>query len=229
MPLLEVIVNTVDDARAAEAGGAHRVEVVSQLDQDGLTPPLDIIAAMLDAVRIPLRVMVRPCNTFVAADASARAAILADAASLADMPIDGVVTGYLDAAGAVDAPLLADIAEASGHPVTFHRAIERVRAGDPVAALRRVPSVDRVLSGGGAGDWATRLSALEALQALLDPITLIAGGGLNAEGLSRLATSRRLREFHVGRHVRRDARVDGPVEAAAVSWIGRILARAESG
>jgi copper homeostasis protein len=229
MPLLEVIVNTVDDAKAAEAGGAHRLEVVSRLDQDGLTPPRDIVVAMLDAVQIPLRVMVRPSDTFVAADASARAAILADATALADLPIDGVVTGYLDVEGAVDTALLADIAAAAGHPVTFHRAIERVRAGDPVAALRSVPSVDRVLTGGGDGDWVTRVRALEALQVAVEPVTVIAGGGLNAEGLSQLAAARGLREFHVGRSARRDARVDGPVEAAAVRRIGRILARAESG
>ena len=59
MPLLlEIIVQTVDDARAAEAGGADRLEVVRDINQDGLTPSLGVVRAIQEATRLPLRVMV---------------------------------------------------------------------------------------------------------------------------------------------------------------------------
>jgi copper homeostasis protein len=38
--LLEVIVLSVEDARAAEEGGADRLEVVRDIHLGGLTPPL---------------------------------------------------------------------------------------------------------------------------------------------------------------------------------------------
>ncbi len=38
MSLLEVIALTADDARAAEDGGADRIEVVADMAADGLTP-----------------------------------------------------------------------------------------------------------------------------------------------------------------------------------------------
>ncbi len=226
--LLEVIVSSVDDARAAWDGGAHRAEVVARLDEDGLTPPRDLVEAMLSAVDIPLRVMVRPTNVFTVTDPSARAAIVADAARWADLPIDGIVTGYLTSDGAVDEALLRDVADASEHRVTFHRAIERVTAGDAVAALLRQPRVDRILSGGWPGPWHERLRRLEALQAAAAPLVIVTGGGVDAEAVDLLAASPVLREIHVGRTVRVDGSVDGAVDADAVRSMLARIARAGS-
>ena len=62
--LLEVIVQTVDDARAADAGGADRLEVVRDINRDGLTPSIDVVRSIQAATRLPLRVMVRESATF---------------------------------------------------------------------------------------------------------------------------------------------------------------------
>jgi copper homeostasis protein len=226
--LLEVIVSSVDDGVAAEEGGAHRVEVVARLDEDGLTPSRAFVEALLVRVRLPLRVMVRPENVFTVTDRGARQAILADARQWADLPIDGVVTGYLTPDGRVDEDLLRGVAEASGHRVTYHRAIERVVAGDPVEALHRHPAVDRILSGGGAGEWPDRVQRLEALQRAASPIVVIAGGGVDAAGAQLLAASPVVREVHVGRTVRAGGHVYGPVEAEAVRMMLARIARVGS-
>lgn len=228
---LEVIVSTVDDARAAHEAGAHRAEVVARLDEDGLTPSRQVVEAMLAAVPLPLRVMVRPANVFVVNDGDARAAILADAALWAGLPIDGIVTGYVTGDGHVDEPLLREVAAASGHRVTYHRAIERVTApmADALAALRRVEAVDRVLTGGGVGSWPERAAALAALQHDASPIVVIAGGGVDGDAAARLAADGVIREIHVGRTVRTGQRVDGAVEASAVRQILALIARAGSG
>jgi copper homeostasis protein len=226
--MLEVIVSTVDDARQAEEGGADRLEVISHFDQDGLTPPQDLVEAMLAAVRIPLRVMVRPEDVFSVADAGARQRLLADARRCAGLPIDGIVTGYLTGEGAVDTDLLAEVHDAAGHHVTFHRAIERVRHGDAVRALRDARGVDRIRSGGGPGTWPDRVARLEQLQREASPIVVIAGGGVDDEGLALLAASGVVREVHIGRLARRDGLVDGPVRADLVRRIRLTIARAES-
>jgi hypothetical protein len=76
--LLEVIVQTVDDARAAEAGGADRLEVVRDINRDGLTPSIDVLRSIRAATRLPLRVMVRESATFTVSDApSSRCCIVA--------------------------------------------------------------------------------------------------------------------------------------------------------
>ncbi len=43
MNLLEVIVTSVDEACAAEQGGADRLELVSDLASEGLTPSLSLV------------------------------------------------------------------------------------------------------------------------------------------------------------------------------------------
>lgn len=226
--LLEVIVSSVDDAWAAWEGGAHRAEVVARLDEDGLTPSRSLVETMLATVTLPLRVMVRPSNVFTVTDPPARAAIVADAAQWADLPIDGVVTGYVTADGAVDEGLLREVADASGHPVTFHRAIERVTTGDAIATLHRHPRVDRILSGGGQGAWHDRAVRLEALQMAASPIVLVTGGGVDAEAVDLLAASPVLRELHVGRTVRVGRHVEGAVDAEEVRKVLARIARAGS-
>lgn len=224
--LLEVIVSTVDDARAALEGGADRVEVVASLDQDGLTPSRALVEALVADVAIPLRVMVRPADVFTVTDPGERAAIVEDARQWADLPLDGIVTGYVTPEGAIDEELLAQVAEASGHRVTFHRAIERVTTVGAAKVLRRHPQVDRILSGGGSGDWTERRTRLEQLQREASPITVIVGGGVDATGADALIASPLLRELHVGRTVRHGGRVEGAVDVEAVKAMAARIARA---
>ena len=62
--ILEVIACSVADAVEAEKGGANRLEVVSDLDRGGLTPPVELVRAIQDAVNLPLRVMVRESDGY---------------------------------------------------------------------------------------------------------------------------------------------------------------------
>ncbi len=58
--LLEVAVASVEDAQAAEAGGADRLELNAALSLGGLTPSLGAFLEVRQATRLPLFVMLRP-------------------------------------------------------------------------------------------------------------------------------------------------------------------------
>ena len=217
---LEVIALSLEDALAAEEGGATRLEVVRDIHEDGLTPPVALVEQLLGRVSIPLRVMVRPRNTFIVGDQAHRDEIARDAAGFADLPVD-IVTGYIrtsaDGASEIDADALALVAgQVPRARITVHRAIERVNV-DPAAALRACDQVDRVLSGGGAGAWVGRARALEALQASIAPVRVVVGGGVTPEGIEVLAACPTLRELHVGRIARQDASFANPVSVAVVA------------
>ena len=230
---LEIIVLSVEDALAAEAGGATRLEVVRDIHEDGLTPDVRLVEDLLARVRLPLRVMVRPRNTFVVGDESHRAEIVRDASLLADLPVD-VVTGYMRPAAAggteLDEDALALVAERLPHArLTVHRVVERLTV-HPAEALRRCAQVDRVLSAGAGRDWTERAAALARLQAEIAPVRVIVGGGVSAEAVAPLSAVGTLHELHVGRLARVGESFAEPVDSRVVAalrsrWFTREAAR----
>ena len=224
--LLEVIVQTADDARAAEAGGADRLEVVRDINRDGLTPSIDVVRSIQAATRLPLRVMVRESATFTVSDATELAVLRRRAAQLAALGVDGLVLGFTRGH---DVDLMTTRAVLGDLPtvvVTFHRAFDRVL--DPVAgleALRRVPQIDRVLTSGGDADWASRCAALRRYADRAPGLTLIAGGGVDEAALALIAATACVREVHVGRAARDPEKRDAPVSADRVRRLRETLDR----
>lgn len=149
---LEVVVTSVEDARAAAAGGANRLEVASQMEADGLTPPLALVGQIRDAVAIPVRVMLRDNASFTPRHEREIERMAAVAEGLARIGVEGLVLGFLQD-GRVDVGLLCRLLAAAPYlAATFHRAFDAV--AHPVAALAALKSceqIDQVLTAGGAG------------------------------------------------------------------------------
>ncbi|MEU8345857.1 copper homeostasis protein CutC [Spirillospora sp. NPDC048832] len=219
MSLLEVIALTVDDARAAEEGGADRIEVVADMAADGLTPDPDLVAAMRDATALPMRVMLRANAGFRTTGAELDRLRRA-AADLAAAGADGFVLGFLDSAGHVDAAATGKLAAvAAPLPWTFHRALDH--AADPVQAWRAVRhlggGLDTVLTAGAARGVDAGVDVL-VRRAAEDPDAagmIMAGGGLRRKHVAVLAAAG-ITAFHVGTAVRPDGAWDLPVDPALV-------------
>lgn len=224
--LLEVIAATVEDAVAAEAGGASRLEIVRALDQGGLTPSVEVVREICGAVSIPVRVMVRESPTFTIANAEERRRLWEAARDFAALGVDGLVLGFLNEqaveSGGIDVLATAEVlACAPGIKATFHRAFEA--AQDParaMAALKRVPQIDRILARGGDGSAQQRRAHLEALAQMGAPhIRILAGGNLTVEDLPEICNSAVLREFHVGSAARDPEKPLAPVSSAKVRQV----------
>jgi copper homeostasis protein len=222
MPMvLEVIVCSVRDAVAAAEGGAGRLEIISRFDLGGLTPDPDLVEAILKVVQLPIRVMLRESPGYTITDRAERLRLLDAARRFAQMPVDGLVLGFLRN-GDVDEDLLGEIlAAAPSLQATFHRAFEDVQ--DPaqaVAALKRFPQIDRILTGGGPGDLPEKVKRLSFCARCAAPeIIVLAGGGITAESIPRLRDEAGIREFHTGRA----ARVRDEVDADCVREIVEVL------
>ena len=215
---LEVIATSLDDALAAEQGGAARVELVRALDAGGLTPSMPLVETVLARVGIPVRVMVRETQRHEVPDPRVRRRLVDQARAVGQHPVDGLVFGALTD-GRIDQALLDAIAGASGRPITFHRAFEDLADPDAgLIALARHPAVDRVLCDGGAGGWPERAARLAAWATRAGAgLLLLPGGGITEQALAALARVPGLREVHVGRLVREPATVDGVVSAGRVA------------
>jgi copper homeostasis protein len=220
-PLLEVIVQTLTDAREAARGGADRLEVVRSLADGGLTPPLTLVQEIAVHVSLPLRVMIRE-NAGYTTHAGELAALREAAAAFASARVDGVVIGFAHA-GALELDNVAQVLTAAPDVnVTFHRAFDQLR--DPLAAidaLAAVARIDRILTSGGAGPPAVRAGRLRAYQARAGARpTIIAGGGVDEAMLAVLARVPSVREVHVGRAACGDG---GGVSAARVERLRALI------
>ena len=215
--LIEVIVQTVDDARAAQDGGADRLEVVRAIDDGGLTPALSVVHAIKDATSLPLRVMVRENAGFDTTEAEIEI-MRAAAWNFTTLGVDGLVVGFAKS-GELSLPDFAAVIEAApGIPITFHRAFDSL--SNPLAAIDTLSAdqrVDRILTSGGDGPAQERCTHLREYVARAGSgVTIIAGGGVDAEMFRLLAEQPTVREIHVGRIARERGNAEGPVSAASV-------------
>lgn len=228
--MLEVIALSHDDALAAEAGGASRLELTCAIAQDGLTPPRALVEDVLSAVRIPVRVMLRARDSFSIQTAAELDELCELARGLSSLPVDGFVLGYL-CDGRVDTHVLTHLlAACAPRPATFHRAFEQTAASfGALADLCAFTQIDTILYGGGPGDVAVRVARLAQMHAkVADRFTLLAGGGMDEKMIDRVLLHTAIRHIHVGRAARADARWDAPVDPRAVDRLARRLNAAAS-
>ncbi|MER8183136.1 copper homeostasis protein CutC [Kitasatospora sp. NPDC094015] len=217
-PVFEVIALTAQDAQAAAAGGADRLELVTDMAADGLTPAVAAFAEIRAAVDLPLRVMLRLRDGFTPGDLDG---LLARAAALRAEGAEEFVLGFLTADGALDLPATLAVAEAvAGCRWTFHRAIDH--SADRAAlrdALDGLPGLDTYLTSGSAAGVDRGLTVLEGeLAKAGDPgyrQQILVGGGLRADHVPGLLAAG-FDAFHIGGAVRPDG-WRGPVDAAAVA------------
>ncbi|MFE0094930.1 copper homeostasis protein CutC [Streptomyces sp. NPDC059015] len=215
--LLEVIALDARDAVAAQAGGADRLELVSDMAADGLTPSRETFGRIRAAVDVPLRVMLRLADGFGAGDVDA---LLGAARGLRAEGAEEFVLGFLDEHGDPDLVTVERlVAEIEGCRWTFHRAIDRAADRDALRKqLADLPGLDTYLTAGSAEGVDAGLPVLLAEAARLDEPgyepRMLVGGGLRLDHLPALRAAG-LDAFHIG-GAARPAGWQSPVDEAAV-------------
>lgn len=207
--VLEVIACTVEDAVAAERGGANRLEIIRDFQAGGYTPPLDLVREIASAVKLPLRVMLREEAGYGLAEVIAVEKLCCIANDLNRMKVDGVVIGFL-CGSEVDKQLTRKILScAPDLKATFHHAFEETI--DKIAAIEDIKlltQVDRILSHGGEGSAAGRITNLAAYAAAAGPeIEILAGGRIDLSMIGSIRDNTNIREFHVGTAARENGHV----------------------
>lgn len=197
--VVEVAVESVAGAIAAARGGADRIELCQALGDGGLTPSRGLLEAVKAAVALPVFAMVRPRGGDFLYDDGEFAVMRRDVAHLRDAGADGIVTGVLTAAGAIDREHLgALLAAAGGLPVTCHRAFDV--CADPDAAIDALCAlgVARVLTSGQAANAAAGAAAIRAaVQRAAGRLTVLAGAGVDAGNVAALVRATGVREVHL--------------------------------
>ena len=198
--LVEVCVDSVASAIAAERGGAARVELCASLIEGGITPSAGLIETTCAAVFLPIHVMIRPRGGDFLYDAHEFEAMRRDIALAQRLGADGVVFGLLDIHGNVDVARTRELVDlARPLEVTFHRAFDMT--ADLFRALEDVcpTGATRLLTSGGEQ---TSLQAPEKIAQLIDRaqgrIIVMPGSGIKPERARAFVQQTGAKEIHVG-------------------------------
>jgi copper homeostasis protein len=198
--LLEVAVDSLERATAAERAGAHRLELCANLEVGGLTPGMQLIREARSAVQIPIHVMVRPRPGNFVCSADEFSQMKESIEAIGAENVEGIVTGALLPDSAVDTQRTRElVALAAPMRVTFHRAFDEAK--DLAMALEDVilTGSHRILTSGGAADAPSGTSVLRSLiRRAGNRIAILPGGGLHASNIAAVARSTGALELHTG-------------------------------
>jgi copper homeostasis protein len=139
--LLEICCGSFEDALAAEAGGADRIELCSALFLGGLTPSAATIQQTGLHLHKPFVVIVRPRASGFCYSPTEMKVIERDAEFALENGASGIVVGVLREDGHVDVARCRQLRNiAQGKQAVFHRAFDVVP--DPFRALEEIIDIE---------------------------------------------------------------------------------------
>jgi copper homeostasis protein len=197
--VLEICIDSVEAAMAAQQGGANRVELCADLLEGGTTPSAGTIQLARRSIDIDLNVIIRPrggdfCYTPVEFEV-----MKLDVETAKGAGANGVVIGVLNEDGTVDVDRTRELVVlARPMSVTFHRAFDMAR--DPYEALETLIDlgVDRVLTTGQESSVLEGLDLIaELVQKAGDRIIIMPGGGITVRNFERIVAVCGAKEVHV--------------------------------
>jgi copper homeostasis protein len=197
--ILEACVETLDEALNAEKNGAHRIELCSRLDLDGLTPSQELIRKVCGELKIPVMVMIRPRGGDFVYTPEEIKQMEEEIILAKSLGASGIVIGLLTPDNHIDTDTcLLLTAAASPLPVTFHKAIDLLEnPAEGVRQLQKVPGITRILTSGGkltAKEGAEIIR--EMIREVEDKIIILVAGKVTNENVLEISRLTGAYEFH---------------------------------
>ena len=224
----ELCAETLDACRVARAGGAHRIELCTDLRVGGITPTTSLIEAAVKASTLPVHVLLRPTAESFLYSPAVFASIAQSMEEAKRAGAAGFVLGLLQPDGTIDREHTRALVELAGPlPVTFHRAFDATP--DLSAALEDVISTGctRVLTSGGAEEVLAGAAALaELVSQAGSRIQVAVGGGLTLGNAAELMRRTGSRHYHASLRANPASGVPGSLQGRIEAMVHLL---AESG
>ncbi len=221
---LEIIVLNVEDAIHAQKYGVDRLELLSGLDQGGLTPPIAVIKEVTAAVAIPVYVMVRNLDETFVYDKKEFIKILKQIEVIKKTKTTGIVFGSLNSDGTINEDQLATVIAYKGKlELTFGRAIDStINYQEAIATLNKFTEIDYVLSSGHEVHAMEGKDNLTFAGNMLKE-KVIAGAGVGPANCVELLKMPYIKKLHVGTSVRINHDIFDKLDIDAIQTIKAAL------
>ncbi len=177
--LVEICANSLQSALHAQEGGAHRIEVCSELAVGGITPSYGLLKAIRERISIPVHVLIRPRSGDFTYSEEEFGIMKTDIAKCVDMGFEGIVSGVLRKDFILDEERTTALVEASKDlKFTFHRAFDWVK--NPLETLRQLEAlgVDCILTSGQQKSATAGIGLLTELHQNASRTLIMPGGGI---------------------------------------------------
>lgn len=196
---LEVCVDSIESAAAAQEGGADCLEVCSNLIIGGTTPGVSQFKQIRKVCDIELNVLIRPrFGDFLYTDAEFQM-IKEDIQMFRRLGADGVAAGCLKADGNLDMDRMSVLREcADPLRFTLHRAFDVCR--NPYKTLEEAVElgIDTILTSGQASCCVEGREVLKKLIVQANGrIEILTGSGVNAEVICQMIEDVHAGSFHM--------------------------------
>lgn len=206
---LEVCVDSVRSAIAAEEGGADRIELCKSLVTGGISPGVTLLKQVKQYTGLPVRVLLRPRFGDFCYDSYELEEMKEDIVRYREAGADGIVTGLLTPEGELDLPAMQElIVAAEGLDVALHRAFDMCR--DPFETLEQAVSLGCktiLTSGQKASAWEGRELLKKLVQQADGRIEILAGAGISPENIEKLALEIRGSAYHMSGKTTEESRM----------------------
>lgn len=197
--ILEVCVDSVQSAVAAQKGGADRVELCSALVIGGLSPSVAMFRQVKENTDLKIRVLLRPRFGDFCYDEYEFRTLKDEVKQFRELGADGVVIGILRPDGTLNMEQMEELVKAAGDMgITMHRSFDVCR--DAYQALEQCVSlgIDTILTSGQKRTaWEGRRLISELVKRGGGRIDILAGAGIGPDVIDQFAEYTGVRSFHM--------------------------------
>tara|TARA_Y200000002_G_C22640731_1_gene646846 strand:- start:618 stop:1247 length:630 start_codon:yes stop_codon:yes gene_type:complete len=199
----ESCVETFEEAVIAERNGADRIEICSDLHLDGLTPSRKLVLRIVNSLKIPTKVMIRPRSGDFCYNMQEIKEMLDDISYFKSLDVFGVVFGVLNDDNTVNISLTNKLVDqADTLEVTFHKAIDS--CDNILDELRMIIQNTKVASMLTSGGFKDAISGHETIKEMIKiagkNISIIIAGSVTKDNIVSLHKLIKGEEYH-GRQI----------------------------
>ncbi len=183
--VVEICANSFESALAAQEGGAHRIELCTNLSVGGLTPSYELIEKVVKEISIPIHVLIRPRKGDFYYTTTEINEMIKDIEFCKKSGCKGVVSGVLTLGNNIDINATQQLIKAAnGMNFTFYRAFDCVE--NAIESLKQLMElkIKRVLSSGQKQTAIEGIYLLNEMKSVSNnKIEIMPGSGINTQNV----------------------------------------------